>query len=163
MLAVRRADQNVFKIKCKLMKKILIAIALLVVATACNTGENYKKERDEVMKFHDVVMEDQGKIVNNQMKIDSLQRDLELIHQKFPMIDTLKEKQVMRVTIERLEQAEALMNDWMHKFEPDITGKSNEEAVAYFKAERLKIKKIDSLYKAEIKASDAYLTKFHRK
>lgn len=145
------------------MKKILLAITLMVMAMACTTAENYKTERDEVMKFHDVVMEDQGKIVNNQMKIDTLLKDLPALQQKFPGIDTLKEKEVMSTTKGRLEKADALMNDWMHKFEPDITGKSKEEAVAYFKAERVKIVRIDSLYKAEIKASDAYLAQFNNR
>lgn len=144
------------------MNKMILVIALMALATACTTGVNYKTERDEVMKFHDVVMEDQGKVVDNQMKLDSLLKNLSALNKQYPTIDTLKEKGLMTATKIRLEKAEELMNDWMHKFEPDITGKSNEEAVVYFKAERVKIVKIDSVYKTEIKASDAYLSQFKK-
>ncbi|MNY82604.1 hypothetical protein D3C86_2248100 [compost metagenome] len=58
--------------------------------------------------------------------------------------------------------AEDSMNDWMHKFEPDVTGKSNDEAIQYFEAEKAKIATIDSLYKVEIKVSGEYLSKFKK-
>ena len=144
------------------MNKFITALALAIGAVACTPGANYKTERDEVMKFHDVVMEDHGKLVDNQMKLDTLMKTLPALFKKNPSMDTLKEKKAIVETQVRLDQAEELMNDWMHKFEPDITGKSNDEAVAYFKAEHVKIGKIDSLYKAEIKASNAYLQKFKK-
>lgn len=144
------------------MNKSITALVLTIGAVACTPGANYKTERDEVMKFHDVVMEDHGKLVDNQMKLDTLMKTLPALLKKNPSMDTLKEKKAMVETQVRLDHAEELMNDWMHKFEPDITGKSNEEAVAYFKAERIKIGKIDSVYKAEIKSSNAYLQKFKK-
>ncbi|MNY83295.1 hypothetical protein D3C86_2259730 [compost metagenome] len=54
------------------------------------------------------------------------------------------------------------MNDWMHNFEPDVTGKSNEDAVQYFKDEKAKIAEVDSLYKKEIASSNAYLERFKK-
>lgn len=137
-------------------------LACATVVIACTQSPNYKQERDEVMKFHDVVMEDHGTLVNNQMKLDTLLHDLPALKQKNPALDTAKEKMVMRATLDRLNKAEELMNDWMHKFEPDVTGKSNEDAVKYFKDEKTKIVKVDSLYKAEIKLSDTYLAQFKK-
>lgn len=137
-------------------------LAVAGIAISCTQTADYKSERDEVMKFHDVVMEDHGILVDNQMKLDSMLKNLPALKQKFPAIDTVKEKVVMTIALESLNHAENLMNDWMHKFEPDITGKSNGEAVTYFKAERQKIAGIDSLYKGQIKASNLYLSKFRR-
>jgi hypothetical protein len=133
-----------------------------MVVISCKQGENYKDVRDEVMKFHDVVMEDHGKIVSNQMKLDTLLQSLKLVKQRFPETDTLKEKNAISALLKQLTSSEESMNDWMHKFEPDVTGKSNEEAVTYFKEEKTKIRKIDSLYKADIAVSDAYLNKFKK-
>jgi len=144
------------------MKDIIRVLLLMVVVTSCKQGENYKDVRDEVMKFHDVVMEDHGKIVSNQMKLDTLLRSLEVVKQRFPETDTLKEKNAISALLKQLTSSEESMNDWMHKFEPDVTGKSNEEAVTYFKEEKTKIRKIDSLYKADIAVSDAYLNKFKK-
>ena len=144
------------------MKLFLAAIVLVTGAVACTQTQNYKTERDEVMKFHDTVMEDHGVLVNNQMKLDSMLKRMPALKTRFPSTDTVKEKVVMKATLDRLNSAEELMNDWMHKFEPDVTGKSNEDAIKYFKAERIKIGKIDSLYKAEIQSSDAYLKQFKK-
>lgn len=145
-----------------MIKKIIAVLVLATAVSACKPTVDYKSERDEVMKFHDVVMEDHGKLVDNQMKLDTMIKSLPALKQQFPAMDTLKEKGLMKETQGRLNKAEDLMNDWMHKFEPDITGKSNDDAVLYFKGERKKIAQIDSIYKAEIKSSDAYLSKFKK-
>jgi hypothetical protein len=144
------------------MKRFLSIVAVMAIVAACSEPVNYKTERDEVMKFHDVVMEDHGILIANQMKLDSMLKDLPALQQKFPAIDTAKEKVVLQLAIASLADAETLMNDWMHKFEPDVSGKSNEEAVVYFKAERAKIAKIDSLYKGQIKASNQYIAQFRK-
>jgi len=144
------------------MKNTIGVLLLMMVVISCKQGENYKDVRDEVMKFHDVVMEDHGKIVSNQMKLDTLLRSLEVVKQRFPETDTLKEKNAISALLKQLTSSEESMNDWMHKFEPDVTGKSNEEAVRYFKEEKTKIHKIDSHYKADIAVSDAYLNKFKK-
>ena len=144
------------------MKLFLAVLVLVTGAVACTQNQNYKSERDEVMKFHDVVMEDHGKIVSNQMKLDTLLRSLKMLKQQFPETDTLKEKTEINALLKRLTGSEDSMNDWMHKFEPDVTGKSNEDAVKYFRAERIKIGRIDSLYKAEIQSSDTYLKQFKK-
>lgn len=141
------------------MKNLLVALLCISLGAACTQEANYKTERDEVMKFHDVVMADNGLLVNNGMKLDTLLRNLPALKAKFPAMDTLQQKEEMQAVLERLNKAEELMNDWMHAFEPDITGKSNEEAIKYFKAERVKIGRIDSLYKTEIKASTMFLKK----
>lgn len=135
---------------------------LAVIAMACTQPVDYKKERDAVMKFHDVVMGDHSTIVNYQMKLDTLQRNMAALKTKFPEIDTLKEKENIQLLLKDLTAAEDSMNDWMHKFEPDISGKSNEEAIKYFQEEKAKIVAVDSLYKKEIKSSEAFFNKFKK-
>nr|WP_121272324.1 hypothetical protein [Pedobacter schmidteae] len=144
------------------MKQLIGILLVAIVATACKQNVDYKAVRDEVMKFHDVVMADHGVIVNNQMKLDTLVKDLKGLKTQFPEIDTLKEKETIKALINELTKAENSMNDWMHQFEPDVTGKSNEAAVKYFNDEKAKIAAVDSLYKREIKLSNAYLTKFKK-
>lgn len=144
------------------MKKLTGVLVLALGAMACTQNTDYKQERDDVMKFHDVVMGDQGVVVNNQMKLDTLLKDLKGLKTKFPDIDTVKEKETIKDLLADLTKAEDGMNDWMHKFEPDVTGKSNEESVKYFKAEKVKIMAVDSLYKKEIKSSGDYLSKFKK-
>lgn len=143
------------------MKKIT-GIILLAVFTACQQGTNYKVVRNDVMKFHDIVMTDHGTIISNQMKLDTLLTDIKALKEAFPQVDTLKERLAMTALKLELVKAEDAMNNWMHQFEPDVTGKSNEEAVKYFEAEKKKIADIDSIYKHEIKISREYLLKFRK-
>lgn len=142
------------------MKKLIITASIVGVMFSCSQPVDYKAERDEVMKTHDLVMADHGIVVKNQMAIDSLLQNLGALKQRFPTLDIAHEKVLMEEKVARLKAAEELMNDWMHQFEPDIEQKSNEEAAAYFKAEKIKINRIDSLYKAEISASNSYLSAF---
>jgi len=144
------------------MNKILGVLACAILAVACALKQDYKAERDEVMKFHDVVMEDHGVVVNNQMKLDSLLKDLKGLKKSQPSLDTAAARKEMEQLKSSLGTAEDRMNDWMHQFEPDVTGKSNEEAIKYFKEEKVKITRIDSLYKQEIKTSGAYLDKLKK-
>lgn len=144
------------------MKKLVGAMLLAITAVACTQPVDYKKERDAVMKFHDVVMGDHSMIVNYQMKLDTIQQNMAALKTKHPEIDTLKEKETITALLKDLAAAEDSMNDWMHKFEPDITGKSNEEAIQYFQKEKAKIVAVDSLYKKEIKSSEDYFSKFRK-
>ena len=142
------------------MKKLIGILFIAIAAIACTQKGDYKVVRDEVMKFHDVVMADHNKIVNNQMLLDTLIKDMKGLKAKFPGLDTLKEKAAMTALSNKLSKAEDSMNNWMHQFEPDVTGKSNEAAIQYFETEKSKIAGIDSLYKIEIRLSGDYLSKF---
>lgn len=137
-------------------------LTVTLALAACHQEPDYKAVRDDVMKFHDIVMADHGIIVNNEMKLDTLMKELGHLKKQFPEIDTLKEKNNIKVLRDRLTKAEDSMNDWMHAFEPDVSGKSNTEAIQYFKDEKGKIAAIDSIYKVEIKASSDYLTRFRK-
>ncbi|HKG05594.1 MAG TPA: hypothetical protein VKB19_04015 [Pedobacter sp.] len=146
------------------MKKLIV---IIFIATAMGCSEqpgkvDYKSKRDEVMSLHDVVMADHGIIVENQMKLDTLLKDLKGLKIKYPEVDTAKEKANISSLLADLTKAEDQMNNWMHKFEPDVSDKSKEAAVQYFEAEKLKISQIDSLYKKEIISSNAYLHQFRK-
>jgi mitochondrial fission protein ELM1 len=144
------------------MKKIA-GISMLVLAFAsCKQQADYKASRDEVIKVHDVVMADQGKVVDQQLRLSEMLKNMAAVKAQNPQIDTLVEKDSIIIVRDRLNVAEEAMNTWMHEFEPDVTGKSNEEAIAYFEAEKLKIQKVDTTFKQELKSAAAYLSKFKK-
>lgn len=142
------------------MFRTLGILIIIFALAACKPQTDYKTTRDEVIKLHDVVMADQGKVVSREIQITEMLKDLKALKTTNPAIDTLVEKDSLRAIHSRLSKADEAMNDWMHQFEPDVTGKSNEEAVKYFEAEKLKIQRVDTLFKQEIKGADAYLSKF---
>jgi inactivated superfamily I helicase len=145
-----------------MMKKISGMFMLVLAFTSCKQQADYKATRDQVIKVHDVVMADHGKVVDQQLKLGEMLKNMSAVKANNPQLDTLKEKDSISVVRDRLNVAEEAMNTWMHEFEPDVTGKSNDEAVAYFEAEKLKIQQVDSLFKAELKRAEAYLSKFKK-
>jgi hypothetical protein len=142
------------------MYKTIGILIIIVAVSACKPQTDYKEARDEVIKLHDVVMADQGKVVSREIQISGMLKDLKEIKVRNPRIDTIAEKDSLLAIHSRLTKADEAMNDWMHKFEPDVTGKSNEEAVEYFQSEKLKIQRVDTMFKQEIQSADAYLSKF---
>jgi len=147
------------------MRNIVVFLFFIGVVIGCSQPKktnDYKAVRDEVMQYHDEVMKDQSVIVKNQMKLDTLLRDLKGVKSKFPNIDTLQESIALKSLIGNLVKADDDMNNWMHQFEPDVSGKSNEDAISYFQTEKKKIAAIDSIYKQEIQISSEYLKKFNK-
>jgi hypothetical protein len=140
---------------------VIFSILLIALTSVgCNQQVNYKIERDKVIQLHDQVMSDQDRITGNHKKLESLLESLSEIQIDHPELDTLQERDSIKLFISRLTKSEQRMTLWMDEFEPDMTGKSNEDAVAYFLQEQLKIKAVDLSYKKELQATDAYLKKF---
>ncbi len=135
---------------------------LMLALASCKQQSDHKATRDEVIKVHDVVMADHGKVVDQQLKLEEMLKNMSALKAQHAEIDTIKEKDSITTVRDRLNVAEEAMNTWMHEFEPDVTGKSNEEAITYFEAEKRKIQQVDTLFKSELKRAAAYLSKFKK-
>ena len=144
------------------MIRLGILILSIVFIYACKAEPDYKVTRQQVMDLHDKLMIDGEIAIRNKMALDTLAiKDLSDLRTKQPSIDTAKEKKLILELIGRLNAADEHMMDWMNKFQPDIDGKNNAQAVTYFNAEKVKLVKMDSLYKVVIRDSDDYLKKFN--
>lgn len=139
------------------MKNIIQVLVLLGMMMSCTPKENNENVRAELMKFHDQLMMDNEAIIGNQMKLDTLLKDLKELKVKYPAIDTVKEKANINEMLKRLTHVEDKMNDWMHNFNADFKDPSPEVTLQYFKAEREKIAAIANAYQQEINSSNAYL------
>ncbi|PST82910.1 hypothetical protein C7T94_09760 [Pedobacter yulinensis] len=135
------------------MKTIKIFVLILVAFAACQSAPDYKDVRNDVTAFHDSLMLRHEHLITNQMKLDTLLRQ----QPAGSPADSAARNMAIRQTLAGLQQAEKDMDDWMHAFEPDATGKSNEEAVRYFQKEKIKVAAIDKRYKRELAASDSLL------
>lgn len=145
-----------------MIQKPLIFAFFVITCYGCKPKVDYKEKRAEVIKYHDAVMADAGNVADKQMQLNDMLKNLASVKAKNPLIDTIKEKDSIRVVQERLNKVDDAMSDWMHKFEPDVTGQTDEQAIAYFESEKLKIRHVDALFKQEIKFADIYLSKFKK-
>jgi hypothetical protein len=138
------------------------AFFLSVFFSACKGDSDYKVTRQQVMDLHDKLMIDGEMAMHNKMALDTLAiKGLANLKRTQHALDTLKEKTQIAKLTAKLNTADERMMDWMNKFQPDVDGKNNAEAIAYFTKEKVKLIKMDSLYKIALKESSDYLKKFN--
>ncbi len=143
-----------------LKKLFLVALILSAGIAGCRQGDDYKNIRKEVIKLHDEVMAKNDLLVGQEMKIDTMLRNLDSLKRSNTQMDTIIERKKLTSLLEGLQSAEESMNNWMHNFEPDTEGKSDKESADYFKDEKTKIKRVDSLYEVRTKQAAEYLSRF---
>lgn len=127
------------------------------MSSGCSETLDYKIVRADVVKLHDKLMVDGEKAIHNKIALDTfLVRDLP----KLKDVDTAAERIKINQLVLLIDEADESMMDWMQNFKADVEGMSNEKAVEYFKSEKQKLVKMDSLYKVALVGSEAYLKKY---
>jgi hypothetical protein len=107
-----------------------------------------------------MVYTEQG--ITKKMQLDTLLIKLDSLYRLKLVSDTTAEKQKINDLRKQLGHADEEMDAWMHGFQPEIDGKSKEEAIRYFESEKVKISSLDTLYQKVLAESDKYLTKFKK-
>ncbi len=144
------------------MKTLTILSFAIIIFSSCQPAADYKAARNEVMDVHDKVMVYTEEGISKKMKLDTLITKLDSLYRLKLVSDTLAEKEIIEDLRKKLSHADEEMDAWMHGFQPEIDGKSNAEAASYFKAEKLKIEALDTLYQEVLAESDKYLLKFKK-
>ena len=134
------------------MKRIFNLICATILTVGCQNQVSYKDVREDVIVAHDKLMADEDKTMNAKMALDTLaSTGLEILKAQQADRDTAKMRSEIKILTRKLNDASDQMSKWMENFKSDVTGKSNAEAVAYFKEEKLKVKRLDSLYQVALK------------
>jgi hypothetical protein len=135
------------------MKKTVIAIFIGIALFGCYDNKAQKDAAlDEVIKVHNKVMSADEKLMRNKLMLDTLLQKSDL-----PGKDTAA---TLRTN---LILADSAMETWMHKFDPDYKGKSDDETIAYMYAQKKQITSIDSQLNKSIIESDKFLSKIKAK
>jgi hypothetical protein len=127
---------------------IIILTGLALISCSDNTQQE-KNLLNDILKVHDKVMSNDELLMKNKMKLDTLI--------KLKVKDTVEKRQV-KVLDTKLSAAEEAMENWMHKFEPDVNGKSHDEIMKYYSDQKKQIMTIDSQINAAITESNKYLS-----
>lgn len=130
-------------------KVFLAILSAGVIFSACkNEKADEQKQQAEILKVHEKAMNDGETAVRNKSKLDSLVK-------KFGQ-DTSRISEPKRLS-NKLESADEAMENWMHQFNPDYTGKSHTEVMEYLHSQRLQLLKVDSLLTVANAESEKYL------
>jgi hypothetical protein len=137
------------------MKNLLIITLISLALCACSDSKKQEKDLlDNILKVHDKVMGNDEALMKNKMQLDSLL--------KLPAKDTA-EKVNMKALDLKLVAAEEAMENWMHKFEPDVTGKSHDDIIKYYNDQKKGILSVDSQMNVAITESSKYLSNKSKK
>ena len=102
---------------------------------ACSDNKKQEKELlDNILKVHDKLMASDEVLMKNKMQIDSLL--------KLPAKYTTAQADIKAIA-SKLKTSEEAMENWMHNFEPDMTGKSHDEIMKYYNEQQKGIMAID--------------------
>jgi len=131
------------------MKKLLLAVAIGSLLTGCSDKKAQKEAAlDGVIQVHNKVMSADEHLMKNKMALDTL-----ITKDSSPAKDTAV---LLRA---RLAAADSSMETWMHKFDPDYKGKTDDETISYLNDQKRRVTAIDSQINTAIKQSDTYLQK----
>jgi hypothetical protein len=142
----------------------LFAAGSLLFAASCKHTPDYNQMKKQVLDLHDKVMADGGKAEGDEMQFDLLLKSgLKQLKIDQPSLDTAAVRAQLLLLNKKLGNADDRMENWMHVYNNEFKGKTDQETLDYFTAEKLKIEKLDSLYKDALKPSADYLKKLNIK
>jgi len=135
------------------MKKILVVLMASTLFFGCADKKGQKKAiLDSVLSIHNKVMGTDGELTDNQMKLDTLIK-----------MQKLSAKDTAFLIRQQLIVADSAMSTWMHNFDVDQKGKSDDETITYMRAQKKLLMGIDSQINKAVAESNSYLVKIKKK
>lgn len=142
----------------------LLAICSFIFIAACKNKADYTDIRKQVLAMHDKVMADEGKAEGKEMQFKILLKSgfkkVKLIQ---PGLDTVTVRAQINLLNMKLNDADDQMENWMCAYKNNFKGKTDQETLAYFNEQKIKVAKLDSLYQSALKQSDNYLNQLNIK
>jgi hypothetical protein len=135
------------------MKNFSLITVAVIVVSGCSDKKALKKAAlDSVMAVHEKVMATDGKLTDNKMQLDTLIKK-----------GNLSSNDTAFILRAKLLAADSAMDTWMHNFDYEQKGKSDDETVAYMRAQKKVIMSVDSQINSAVSESGKYLLKFKKK
>jgi formate dehydrogenase maturation protein FdhE len=132
------------------MKRLLIATLAAITLYSCSDNTQEEKNLlNDILKVHDKVMSKDEVLMKNQSQLDNLL--------KSKLKDTAEKVNIKAIDLKVVAAQEAMEN-WMTKFQPDMTGKSHDEVMKYYSDQKKQVAVVDSQVNVAIKESDKYLS-----
>lgn len=142
----------------------VLAICNFIFFSACKNKADYTDTRKQVLAMHDKVMTDGGKAEGKEMQFNALLKSgLKKVKFSQPDLDTAAARKQIISLNKKLSDADDQMENWMHAYNNDFKGKTDQETLNYFNDQKTKVAKLDSLYQSALKLSDDYLKRLNIK
>jgi hypothetical protein len=135
------------------MKKIVLIVLTGAFLLGCGDKKAAKKAAlDSVISIHDNVMAADDQLLKNKRDLDTLIKKNNL---------SLRDSAALLST--RAADADSAMDIWMHNFDFEHKGKSDDETITYMHTQKKQIMAIDSQMTKAVAESNKYLAKIKKK
>ena len=138
---------------------ILLGFIIISLTSCKDQKAEQQKLQTDVMLVHDSLMMDMGKLTEKRMMLTKLTSNLDSLKK----IDTFLDTAQIRTDITKqklaLSKADDAMMKWMNGFNPDYTGKSQEEIIKYLKDQKLKIDSVKTMLGQSLSNSNSLISK----
>ena len=127
-------------------------VFLLITLFICSCKDSTQQEKDllnDILKVLDKVMMKDEALMKNKSRLDSLL--------KLPAKDTAEKVNMKGIDLKLVAAGEAMEN-WMRKFQTDMTGKPHDEVMKYFTDQKKQVMAIDSQVNVALSESNKYFS-----
>jgi hypothetical protein len=132
----------------RLSKLYTIATAFFLLLSACTDTKKQEKDAlNDVIKVHDEAMAKSEQAIENKMLLDSLVKSNSTI-------DTAQSRRITN----NLTTADKAMEDWMHQFNADYTGKAHEEIMQYLADQKKKVTEVNNHLTTAVNESNQFIS-----
>lgn len=125
----------------------LIACFGLLLSACTDTKKQEKDLLKEVIEIHDEAMAKSEQAIKSKMQLDSMAKS-----------DNSLEQPEINKVINDLTTADKGMEDWMHQFNADNTGKSHEEIMQYLADQKKKVAQVNNQLSTAVSQSTQYIS-----
>jgi hypothetical protein len=134
----------------QVMKKQLLAAALgiLTLSSCSDPKAKQKALLDDIITMHDKAMDGEDKAQSHKMKLDTMLKTNPALKEEGAFIRA------------DLMAADSTMEDWMHKFDPEYKGKSDEEKEKYLNEQKKQLSKVEAQLQAANDKAAKFITKY---
>jgi len=137
---------------------VLLSVCSFVLIISCNNKSDYTITQKQVLTLHDKVMNEAGRAEGNEIQLKSLLKaGFKTAKLNQPNLDTAAVRAQILTLNKNLSYADDQMENWMHAYNNNLKGKTDEETLSYFNSEKVKVEKLDSLYQSALRSAGDYL------
>jgi hypothetical protein len=144
------------KIKTIILNSSIAGIMVIIGACRPNRAPHI---REQIITAHDSLMGEEDQAVTLKMQLDSLA--WKTIKAEQPGLDTTAKQTELKALTGLLNRASDDMSDWMHRFDPELKGKSDDEAAQYYQNQAEKVNLLDKEYRKAINQTTTFLKNLH--
>lgn len=125
----------------------IIATAFLLFTACTDTKKQEKDALEQVIKIHDEAMAKSEQAIKDKMLLDSISK-----------ADNISENPENKSVVSNLTTADKAMEDWMHQFNADNTGKSHEQIMQYLNDQQKQVSKVNQQLQTALSQSKQFIS-----